>query len=103
MRTWGGAALRSCDTSRASACQIWDWRGSEPIKSFALGTRVHGLALDGERLAVATADTSVYVYDLATWDVQVLARHRRSVKAVTLSEGRAYTASYDQTIKVWVL
>ena len=82
---------------------MWDLRQADCLRTEAVGERVHGLAFDAERIALATSDSALRLYDQQTWQARALARHERGIKAVCLGGGRAFTASFDQTVKVWSL
>ena len=91
--------VRVCVRSR----QVWDLRQGACVRTEEVRDRVYGLAFDAARVALATANPALHVYDLETWRPRALVRHDRGIKAVCLGGGRAFTGSYDQTVKVWAL
>jgi WD40 repeat protein/serine/threonine protein kinase len=96
----------------ASGCdqdlRVWDWAsGHERACLKGHSAYLHAVAFDGtgQRLASASADSTVKLWDLSLpqSDIRTFKGHRAEVRSVAFSPdgGRLVSASRDGTVRVW--
>jgi WD40 repeat protein/serine/threonine protein kinase len=107
-RRLASGSVRYWDDSQDSEVIIWDLETQEPIQTLrgmAGGTRSVAFSPDGRRLATgAEADPIIRVWDVATGrEALTLRGHQDAVLSLAFSRdgNRLFSASGDQTVRVW--
>jgi len=96
--------MASCDSY--GVLKLWDVRMVGPMASCELGPHpANRLAFDpcGAVLAVASNDSSIKMYEVATAQVQSLVGHEDAVQCLIFDASGEFMASggSDATVRIW--
>lgn len=81
--------------------QIWDLRTGECSQTISTSSAVLDVQFDDARLACATADVDVMLYNVRSGEERRLARHQKGVKALKFFGDMLVSGSLDETVKIW--